>query len=462
MLGCLVGLGGSVTTRSIELWAEEVTPPDTVAADIFAERIMPIFRSDKPSSCVQCHLSSVDLKDYIRPSHRETFIALRDQGLIDIEQPTESKILTLIQMGERDLDKGAQLIHAEMRDAEYAAFAEWIIASAADPELRAAKPADDSQSIGPAKPDAVIRHARKSRVMDSFVRHVWSQRMRCFPCHTPHEIDPDNPQHRGAVKTQEKFAEQFDEPMLDRLHFFRETPEATLDFLLERSRQVTDGELPLVNLEQPAKSLIVLKPLSKLPARSAAGEFEPPSYREPVSHMGGMKMHPDDPSYKAFIAWVSDYAKVTGDQYVSAADLPADNWIPTQKVVRLADVPAAVPNLSTLQLMIHDWDESANDWSAEPIAFTQNKVNPRRMVVAALFILAPEDQAADDGELTEKLAGGRYLVKLYADLENRLAEHPTMLLGDDDYLGSIELDQPEWVDGFRNMVKISASELVSP
>ena len=32
-------------------------------AQVFDSRILPIFRSDSPSSCVQCHLSSVDLKD---------------------------------------------------------------------------------------------------------------------------------------------------------------------------------------------------------------------------------------------------------------------------------------------------------------------------------------------------------------------------------------------------------------
>ena len=47
---------------------------DESALALFQQRIMPIFRSPQPSSCVQCHLASVDLKDYIRPSHQETFI----------------------------------------------------------------------------------------------------------------------------------------------------------------------------------------------------------------------------------------------------------------------------------------------------------------------------------------------------------------------------------------------------
>jgi len=40
-------------------FAAEPTP-----AEIFEQRIMPIFKSPNPSSCVQCHLAGVDLKDY--------------------------------------------------------------------------------------------------------------------------------------------------------------------------------------------------------------------------------------------------------------------------------------------------------------------------------------------------------------------------------------------------------------
>src|SRR5262245_57106413 len=57
---------------------------DTAASpqEIFERRIVPIFKSPNPSSCTQCHLAGVDLKDYILPSHEKTFLSLRDQGLI--------------------------------------------------------------------------------------------------------------------------------------------------------------------------------------------------------------------------------------------------------------------------------------------------------------------------------------------------------------------------------------------
>ncbi len=168
---------------------------DESAMELFEQRIMPIFRSPKPSSCVQCHLASVDLKDYILPSHEQTFLSLRDQGLIDTANPSESKILKLISMGDSDQDAMAKRIHAKMRQMEFDAFAAWIRACCADKALMQRPRLSVDALAKPAISDEVIRHGRKDRVLDSFIRNVWSQRMRCFPCHTPEEIDASDPKH---------------------------------------------------------------------------------------------------------------------------------------------------------------------------------------------------------------------------------------------------------------------------
>src|SRR5437762_12598742 len=99
------------------LRAAEPTPQE-----VFEKRIMPIFKSPNPSSCTQCHLAGVDLKNYILPSHEKTFISLRDLGLVNLDKPEDSKILRLISMGETS--KGAQLISDKVRKMEYDAFAE--------------------------------------------------------------------------------------------------------------------------------------------------------------------------------------------------------------------------------------------------------------------------------------------------------------------------------------------------
>jgi hypothetical protein len=84
---------------------------DPTPAQIFEKRILPIFKSPQPSSCVDCHLAGVDLKNYILPSHEKTFLSLRDQGMIDLDKPAESKILRLIGMGD---NQGAALVSAKV------------------------------------------------------------------------------------------------------------------------------------------------------------------------------------------------------------------------------------------------------------------------------------------------------------------------------------------------------------
>ena len=362
---------------------------------LFEQRIMPIFKSPQPASCVQCHLAGVDLKDYILPSHEQTFVSLRDQGLIDLAEPENSKILLLIEMGERDADKQARLIHEPARKAEYEAFAAWIRACCEDPRLRDLPRLAPAERARPERSDEVIRHVRKDRVLDSFIRIVWSQRMRCFPCHTPHEIDDENPQHRMAVERHKDYVAQFG----DRMHIFRETPQATLQAMIEKSRESPDGQLPLINPTHPRKSLLVLKPTSKLPRKKDDGSFEPPSSAEPVSHMGGLKMHVDDPSYKAIVAWIRDYGNVLDDRYESREELPADNWHPSDRVLLLQDAPKEWPEFVRVQLFVHGWDDRQGRFNEKPLAFTQNSLTPRRIVGGPLILFRSGNSGTPDAEL---------------------------------------------------------------
>ena len=445
-----------IAVCSIGLAEENATDAPT-PLELFDQRIMPIFRSTQPSSCVQCHLAAVDLKNYIMPSHEKTFVSLRDQGLIDLKNPETSKILTLIRMGDRDLDEAAKLIHEKTRKAEYEAFASWVEACCNDPKLRDAPRLTAEERARPERPDEVIRHARKSRVVDSFVRNVWSQRMRCFPCHTPNEIDSNNPRHQAAIKTQRQFKEKYGEDLVKRLNIFRETPEETLQYLIERSRNVGDNELPLINLEEPRRSLILLKPLSKLPIKNSDGTFEAASSLPPITHMGGLKLHKDDQSYKAFVAWLEDYANVVGNRYASLEDLPADNWVASKRVLRVSQTPESWPVGIPVQLFLHTWDEKQESWQREALAFTQSTVTPRRMVNGSMFVFAAQDGERES--LEDKLAGGRYLVKAYVDHKHRLADDPTLLLGEEDFYGQAELKRPRWREGFKSAASISGSKL---
>lgn len=433
---------------------------------LFEQRIMPIFKSEKPSSCVQCHLSAVDLRDYILPSHEQTFVSLRDNGLIDIENPLESKILNLINMGELDPDSKARRIHEKLREAEYEAFAAWIVACCSDEAIRElpAKDAPEKSSIGPKVPDSVIAFTRKSRLIDSFTRNVWSQRMRCFPCHTPNELDSNNPQHKKPIQRHADFVEKYGQ----RMNIFRKSPEATLEQLVVASRKQHGDDYPMLNLAEPKNSLILLKPTARLPARVSKGVFKEPSASGVVSHMGGIKMHVNDPSYKAIYAWISDYANSADGKYQSVEDLPQDDWYPSQHVVRVKGIPADWDTLGVVQIFAYPRTADGNSWQEQPVAFTQSLVTPRKIVNGSLFVLGdssrPDVNASaswNAGEAT--LANGNYLIRAFYDRSKVIAETPTAMLNLPAYSEDCAIAEAtvtaEWKSGFKNALVIEGSEL---
>lgn len=440
--------------------ADDAVNGDSTAEDLFNSRIMPIFQSENPSSCVQCHLSSVDLKEYILPSHEKTFLSLRDQGLVNVAQPAKSKILTLIQMGEKDLDDGAKLIHAETRKKEFEAFSAWIKACCNDQALLAHPALSTSELARPDKPDEVIRHSRRSSIVDSFEKHVWTVRMRCFPCHTPHELNESDPKHQAAITKQKEFAEKHPE-LVARTEIFRETPEATLDYLISRSREAKSGDYPLLNLENPTDSLLVLKPMSKLPTKVGENELAPPSSAEPVTHYGGLKMHPNDQSYKAIVAWIEDYARIVNGEYKSVEDLPVDNWRGTEQFLQLAKVPEDWPVGEAVQLFVYRKNTDAGNWSSSPVAFTQGSVTPRHMVNGSILMIEPRHDGKETKQ-PEELTGGDYLVKVYRDRTRQLERDPTALLSADDFVGQAEVDATRWREGFRFALVVPADSLVLP
>lgn len=442
-------------------YAEETTESGLSSAELFNTRIMPIFRSPDPSSCIQCHLSSVDLKNYIMPSHEKTFLSLRDQGLIDVESPERSKILTLIRMGDKDQDSGARRIHEKTRLAEYEAFAGWVRACCNDAGLRALPRLSESELAAPDASNAVIRHARKSRVVDSFARNVWSQRMRCFPCHTPHELDPANGKHQAAIKNMKKFEEQYPPELIARLSIFKATPEATLQHLVEKSRTTPADQTPLLNLEDPANSLLLLKPMSKVPEKKADGSFELPSPGDDLTHMGGLKLHKNDQSYKSIIAWMQDYAAVVNGRYKSVNELPADNWIGSKLVLRLTNASEDWAVGMPVQLFVHGWNAKTESWQDDAVAFTQGTVTPRHMVNGTLFLLAGEASTRLRDLKAEKatLPRGRYLIRAYVDSDSVLVKEPAAMLGERHFAGQAEIKSARWREGFRQAESVSGAAL---
>jgi hypothetical protein len=388
---------------------------------VFERRILPIFKSPDPSSCVQCHLSGVDLKNYLRPSHEQTFVSLRDQGLIDLDNPEKSKILALIQMGEDDKARAA-LIHQKARKAEYEAFADWVKRSAQDPKLRALPKLKPDELAKPARPVEVIRHARKNRLVESFTNNVWPMRFRCMGCHTE-----GNAENKKLVQEHG-----------DRVAWFKaEGPEATLAYLRTSK---------LIDVDSPDKSLLLRKPLNE------------------VKHGGGQKFILGDQGYKAFRAFIEDYARIVKDQYADAASLPmggsetvrfgSDVW------VKLADTPPAWGD-KLLQVNVYAWDAGMAAWERRPIATSDRAVwGKGRLWQHSLTLLAAHgsDRAAAWAKGRPVMPRGRYLIKVHVDQGGRLARDWQAVLGEDDYVGQAEFESA-WPAGYGQMTTVDAGKV---
>ena len=247
-----------------------------------------------------------------------------------------------------------------------------------------------------------------------------------------------------GLKRVREFRKQYGE----RMNIFRKTPEETLAYLIQSSRKHEGDTYPMLNLEEPRKSLFLLKPMAKLPPRLGDKKFAKPSSKDPISHMGGLKIHKDDPGYKSVVAWLEDYANVVGDKYVDVNDLPADNWYPTKRVIKIARAPTKWPVGEPVQFHVYTWNKSKQAWSAKPVAFTQGVVTPRRRLSGALVLLRPDDIEPSKFETKGRLPrSGKFLIKAFVDKKKVLEQQPTALLGADSYYGEVELEVEGWADG---------------
>jgi len=389
-------------------------------AEVFEKRIVPIFKSPSPSSCVQCHLAGVDLKDYILPDAEKTFRSLRDQGLIDLDAPEKSKIVKLIDMG-GSANTGPAAVSAKLRKLERDAFLDWIKACAADPKLKGAAKLDAKELAVPTRPVEVIRHARKDRVLESFEANVWSWRFRCMNCHT--EGTPQN----------DKYRKEFG----DRVAWVKKAgPSATLEYLISSK---------LIDTAKPEQSLLLRKPLGE-------------------DHKGGTKFVVGDDAYKGFRTWIEDAAAIRTDKYAAAKDLPVaasgtekfgtDIWL------KLTNTPAEWGD-KFLLVRVFAWDAKTKAWEESPIAVSDRVVFGKgKLWQHSLTLLADKDtpraKAWRKGPST--LPEGRYLLKAYVDGEGLLKKDWKAELGDKEYAGQIEF-QSKWPAGYGTMTGVDAGRV---
>ena len=385
----------------------EQTTSEVAPATIFANRILPILKADNSSSCTECHFSGVELSDYIHEDQAETFASLRAGGLIDVGRPDESKILKFIGRHSENPDP----LIENVRQTEFTAFRTWIRAAVKDPDLLKATSKTD---LGTTLPLEVIRHARKDRVLSSFIDNIWSEMGRCVNCHSP-DRNRSKIGHNGLTKED-----------VDAISWIvPHDPAATLRKLVDSGNIDTDT---------PEDSHVLTKP---------AGIVE---------HGGGPKFHPGSTTYRNFARFLSDYAAVASGTYRLASDLPSASKEVSrlsEQQLRLTDIPSQFKELP-MQVNLYRWNGETKAWSEDRWATAFSTVNAEKLIWQnPILVTAPRDsERAPTLKKDALLPAGAYLIRIYADTEQKTRNDPLYVLDDDEFVGQVEITG-EWKPGYQ-------------
>ncbi len=371
------------------------------ASEIFERRMLPILKSSKSSSCSECHFGGVDLRNYMLENQSDMFATLRDQGLIDLKKPDESKILQFIA---RHSDKTDELIE-RVRKSEFAAFRDWIHAAVKDPELQKAK--SSKPKLDNDVPVELVRHLRRDHVIESFEENIWSEIGRCINCHSPDRNQRLIAEHGEQISW-----------------IVSNDPAATLQKLVDA------GD---IDIDSPEESSVL---------RKAAGLEK---------HGGGPKFTVGSRSYKNFQTFLSDYAAIVKGSYKSADELPkpsAEVAMLTEQHLRIVDLPTGLDK-KILQVNIYRWVDGR--WSDEIWATGQNPINGEKNEWQNLVTAIAKRDSSRAVEMKPgkcDIPSGKYLAKIYVDRNDKQNSHPNQELGKDEFLGQVEFDG-DWPPGYQ-------------
>lgn len=244
--------------------------------ETFHDRIEPLLKDDRPTSCNQCHLSGVDLTAFARDTPCQTWACLVDQQLVDVQNPEDSRILGWILRASPQ----SELITGDVIQAEHDGFLEWIQANAACPTACAGvtcgEPgAGPTCSAGTSEPEPELPTGEDERgctdldIEQAFFEEVYAWRGRCFPCHFDTELkaDPLAPRWLSAVGN------------------------CSTGSAVSLKRALGLG---LIDTANPTQSLLLQKPLD--------------IYGGGVAHGGGAKFTAGDVAYQSFSHFIQYYA----------------------------------------------------------------------------------------------------------------------------------------------------------
>lgn len=371
------------------------------SGEIYQRRIAPIAKSDQSSSCTSCHFHGVELANFIGNDEAATFAALRDDGLLDLKNPDESKLLRFIRRHPAQEDP----LEAKVRRAEMVAFTAWIRAAVRNEELLSAKSGD--LVVGPTLPVEVVRHVRRDRVVDSFVENVWTEIGRCINCHSPERNQRLIARHGDAVSW-----------------IVPRDPAATL------AKAVEQG---IIDTDAAADSLILTKPLNQ------------------VEHGGGPKFLPGSRTDKNFRRFLTDYAATVNDRYKTKDELPPPTrevaWL-TRQHLRITGLPA---NLDKKLLRVDLFQWTGKAWSTTRWGTAEGPVNGSKgMWQNLVALVAPRDskRAAAVRQHDRLLPAGRYLAKIYVDRRDETKADRDYELTDAEFFGQVEF-AGRWPPGYQ-------------
>ena len=308
----------AITFWSLCLYAESPT-------EIYQRRVVPLLQSSKASSCSECHLQGVNLHDFLTSDPKATFASLRARGWIDMEHPSESKILQFIA---KTPENSTDLLD-KVRKSELEGIGEWIRASIQDPEsLNVPLP-----ELTDLKLDAqLILHSRKDQVLTRFIDIIWSQMERCANCHSPDR----------NFKQVEKHGERMS-------WIVPNSPAETLQLLEDRQ---------LINIEAPRASLLKTKALGK------------------DEHGGGVKFPEDGHTEREWGLFLTDYAEIKRARYSGSNEIPEFDPMRTWRTglhLKIKELPS-LPAGQYAVVLMHSVtsDGKAN---AEPAAIGEGRVS---------------------------------------------------------------------------------------
>ncbi len=192
----------------------------------------------------------------------------------------------------------------------------------------------------------------------------------------------------------------------------------------------------IVNSDEPLESMLLTKPTMQ------------------VEHGGGQKMVVGDRTYKQFRRFIDDYASVVNAKYTAANDLPEESdevSLVTDIWFKLTEVPESYDQM-LLQADLYRW--TGDGWSEHRVATSDRLVFGKgKLWQHSLSLTAPRDSKWADEMKSKQLPGGRYLVKLYIDQTGKLQKDFSAELGDEDFVGQVEVES-QWPVGYGNMTVV--------